>query len=86
MRQPRLRISRFHMRLRRGKSGLAVILATAYTPATPAPRFDGRKMERQRETGARMDALIRGADWAQMGTNGEVELEALPGVETEEAA
>jgi hypothetical protein len=46
----------------------------------------GRKMERQRETGARMDALIRGADWAQMGTNGEVELEALPGVETEEAA
>jgi hypothetical protein len=27
-------------------------------------------MERQRDTGARMDALIRGADWAQMGTNG----------------
>ena len=43
-------------------------------------------MDRKRETGARMDELVRGADWAQMGTNGEVELEALPGVETEEAA
>ena len=27
-------------------------------------------MERKRETGARMDELVRGADWAQMGTNG----------------
>jgi hypothetical protein len=26
-------------------------------------------MERKRDTGARMDALLRGADWAQMGTN-----------------
>jgi hypothetical protein len=28
-----------------------------------------RKMERQRDTGERMDALVRGADWAQVGTN-----------------
>jgi hypothetical protein len=27
-------------------------------------------MQRKRETGARMDELVRGADWAQMGTNG----------------
>jgi hypothetical protein len=27
-------------------------------------------MERTRDTGVRMDALIRGADWAQMGPNG----------------
>ena len=26
-------------------------------------------MERKRETGARMDELVRGADWAQMGTS-----------------
>ena len=30
-----------------------------------------RKMERTRDTGPRMDALIRGADWAQMGTSDE---------------
>jgi hypothetical protein len=40
----------------------------------------------EQEDGTRMDALIRGADWARMGTNGEVELEALPVVETEETA
>jgi hypothetical protein len=28
-----------------------------------------RKMARQRDTGARMGALVRGADWAQTGTN-----------------
>jgi hypothetical protein len=28
-------------------------------------------MKRKRDTGTRMDALVRGADWAQMGTNGE---------------
>jgi hypothetical protein len=27
-------------------------------------------MERERDTGERMDALVRGADWARMGTNG----------------
>jgi hypothetical protein len=32
-------------------------------------------MERQRDTGALMDALIRGADWAPAGTNAETESE-----------
>ena len=27
-------------------------------------------MERKRDTGERMDALVRGADWARMGTSG----------------
>jgi hypothetical protein len=27
-------------------------------------------MERKRDIGGRIDALIQGADWAQMGTNG----------------
>ena len=56
-----------------------------HTSSALALEVYARKMDRQRETGARMDALIRGADWAQMGTNGEVELEALPVVKTEEA-
>jgi hypothetical protein len=30
-------------------------------------------MERERDTGARMDALIRAADWAQTGTNRAIE-------------
>jgi integrase len=30
-----------------------------------------RKMKRSRDTGERMDALVRGADWARAGTNGE---------------
>jgi len=29
-----------------------------------------RNMERSRDTGARMDALLRTADWAPTGTNG----------------
>ena len=36
-------------------------------------------MEQKRDTGERMDALLRGADWAQMGTNGGPSTEpALP--------
>jgi hypothetical protein len=27
-------------------------------------------MERKRDTGERMDALVKGADWAPLGTNG----------------
>jgi hypothetical protein len=30
-----------------------------------------RKMARSRDTGARMDALLQGADWAQVGINGD---------------
>jgi len=33
-----------------------------------------------------MDALIRGADWAQMGTNGDVADAVLPKKETENVA
>jgi hypothetical protein len=34
-------------------------------------------MERNRDTGARMDALIRGAEWAQTGTNGSEDSESV---------
>ena len=41
-----------------------------------------KAMERKRDTGKRMDALIRGADWAQVGTNGAEPEFALPAEET----
>jgi hypothetical protein len=42
-----------------------------------------RKMERERDTGQRMDALIRGTDWAQAGTNVDQVFVPLPDKETE---
>jgi hypothetical protein len=42
-------------------------------------------MARSRETGARMDALIRGAEWAQMGTNGAESAEVFSVEETQTA-
>ena len=39
-------------------------------------------MERSRDTGERMDALLRGADWAQTGTNGDQSPFALPAEDT----
>jgi integrase len=45
-----------------------------------------RMMSRDRDTGARMDALVRGADWAQAGTNPTATDDTLPTVETVEAA
>ena len=56
-----------------------------HTSSALALEVYARKMERQRETGARMDALIRGADWAQMGTNGVESEEPLPVEITKEA-
>ena len=43
-------------------------------------------MNRKRDAGARMDALIRGADWAQTGTNGDHDASTLPVEETNGAA
>jgi hypothetical protein len=40
-----------------------------HTSAALALEVYAKKMERQRDTGERMDALVRGADWAQRGTN-----------------
>jgi hypothetical protein len=69
-----------------GASPAYVMSQLGHTSAALALEVYARKMERQRDTGARMDALIRAADWAQAGTNGAVESEALPTLETEEAA
>ncbi len=69
-----------------GASPAYVMSQLGHTSAALALEVYAKKMERQRDTGARMDALIRAADWAQTGTNGAVEPEALPMLETEEAA
>jgi hypothetical protein len=42
-------------------------------------------LDRQRDTGERMDALLRGADWAQTGTNGTNGNGAVPSMATERA-
>ncbi len=63
-----------------------VMAQMGHTSSALALEVYARKMERQRETGARMDALIRGADWAQMGTNGAVDEASLPVERTGSAA
>lgn len=52
-----------------GASPAYVMAAMGHTSSSLALEVYARKMERERDTGARMDALIRGADWAQMGTS-----------------
>jgi hypothetical protein len=69
-----------------GASPAYVMSQMGHTSSALALEVYAKKMERKRDTGARMDALIRTADWAQVGTNGAKELEALPVPETEEAA
>jgi len=69
-----------------GASPAYVMAQMGHTSSALALEVYARKMERQRETGARMDALIRGADWAQMGTNGAVDEASLPVERTGSAA
>jgi hypothetical protein len=54
-----------------------VMSQMGHTSSALALEVYARKMERERDTGARMDALIRGADWAQAGTNPLEAAEAL---------
>jgi hypothetical protein len=54
-----------------------------HTSAALALEVYAKKMERSRDTGRRMDALL---DWAQMGTNDEALAGALSVEETKEAA
>jgi hypothetical protein len=57
-----------------------------HTSSALALEVYARKIERQRETGARTDALIRGADWARMGTNGDFAEELSSNEKTRNAA
>lgn len=59
-----------------GASPAYVMAQMGHKSSALALEVYAKKMERKRDTGARMDALIRGADWAQTGTNGAVAVEA----------
>jgi hypothetical protein len=56
-----------------------------HTSAALALEVYSRVMDRKRDTGARMDALLRGADWAPMGTNDTGDAEPLTAQATETA-
>jgi hypothetical protein len=61
-----------------GASPTYVMAQLGHTSSALALEVYAKKMERQRDTGARMDALIRAADWAQAGTNSTVVVDSLP--------
>jgi integrase len=52
-----------------GASPAYVMSQLGHTSSALALEIYARKMERSRDTGARMDALLKGTDWAQTGTN-----------------
>ena len=51
-----------------GATPAYVMAQMGHTDAALALEIYAKVMERGRDTGVRMDALVRGADWAQMGT------------------
>ncbi|MFN2467186.1 MAG: tyrosine-type recombinase/integrase [Gaiellaceae bacterium] len=53
-----------------GASPAYVMAQMGHASSALALEVYAKVMERKRDTGERMDALIRGADWAQTGTNG----------------
>jgi hypothetical protein len=69
-----------------GASPAYVMAQIGHTSADLALEVYARKMERKRDTGQRMDALIRGADWAQTGTNESATVESMPTLATENPA
>ena len=52
-----------------GASPAYVMAQMGHTSASMALEVYARMMGRDRDTGARLDALVRGAEWAQAGTN-----------------
>lgn len=56
--------------------------AMGHTSAQLALEVYARKMDRARDTGARIDALVRGVNWAPAGTNGVPSAGALPSTAT----
>jgi integrase len=52
-----------------GPSPAYVMGQMGHTSSALALEVYSKMMSRERDTGARLDALVRGAEWAQMGTN-----------------
>jgi integrase len=69
-----------------GASPAYVMAQMGHTSSALALEVYTKVMERKRDTGARMDALIQGADWAQMGTNGAESENPLSSPETQNPA
>jgi integrase len=61
-----------------GASPAYVMAQMGHTSADLALEVYAKKMERKRDTGERMDALIRGADWAAAKTARGLDSEAIP--------
>jgi len=67
-----------------GASPAYVMSQMGHESAALALEVYTKVMERKRDTRERMDALVRGADWAQMGTNDDPSEAPLPVRATEE--
>jgi integrase len=61
-----------------GASPAYVMAQMGHTDASLALEIYSKVMERKRDTGERMDALVRGADWAEVGRSAAPEVEPLP--------
>jgi integrase len=68
-----------------GASPAYVMAQMGHTSSALALEVYARKMERSRDTGQRLDALLRGADWAPMGTSELNVADALPAMTTAKA-
>jgi integrase len=69
-----------------GASPAFVMAQMGHESAALALEVYSKVMERKRDTGERMDALVRGADWAQTGTNGAKTQELAPALATRNSA
>jgi integrase len=69
-----------------GATPAYVMAQMGHTDASLALEVYTKVMERTRDTGVRMDALIRGADWAQMGTNDAEAVDPTSALATENPA
>jgi integrase len=65
-----------------GASPAYVMAQMGHKSAGLALEVYAKKMARSRDTGARMDALIRGADWAHLGASDDVTAEPFTTEET----
>ena len=69
-----------------GASPAYVMSQMGHTSSALALEVYAKKMARSRDTGARLDALIRGADWARTGTDVDSPGSSLPKESTEAEA
>ena len=69
-----------------GATPAYVMAQMGHTDASLALEIYSKVMERKRDTGERMDALVRGAEWAEVGRNADSALDPLPASATKNPA